>query len=225
MATLVDADSALAVKVSRWLDAGQGPEHRARHSGRRAVHDARPRHLAASRARRRSTFPTTTSISTSAPIRRSCAAPTSRPSGSIRGASAASTAKLRSSCTTCSLPTSDKPLNLSLQERLTDRRVNVRALIARCLGNLGEFEPILKDLNDAKLASYWASRGRCPAAGHSAQPGNGRQAASDDRAGPRERRAAILTAWSGASARKTWRKAARCSSSSTSSTRRWTSAC
>jgi hypothetical protein len=51
----------------------------------------------------------------------------------------------------------NKPLNLSLQERLTDRRVNVRALIARCLGNLEIFEPILKDLNDPKLASYWAS--------------------------------------------------------------------
>lgn len=51
----------------------------------------------------------------------------------------------------------EKPLNLSLRERLTDRRVNVRALIARCLGNLEEYEPILKDLNDAKLASFWAN--------------------------------------------------------------------
>ncbi|MCI0361685.1 MAG: hypothetical protein L0211_24640, partial [Planctomycetaceae bacterium] len=49
----------------------------------------------------------------------------------------------------------DKALNLSLAEALEHRQVNVRALAARCLAVLGEFEPILKELNDPRQYSFW----------------------------------------------------------------------
>jgi hypothetical protein len=48
-----------------------------------------------------------------------------------------------------------KPLNLSLQESMQDRRVEVRALAARCLATLGEFEPILKELSDSRQNAFW----------------------------------------------------------------------
>ena len=49
----------------------------------------------------------------------------------------------------------DKPLNLSLAEACEHRQVNVRSLAARSLGTLGEFEPLVKELSDAKQYSYW----------------------------------------------------------------------
>ena len=49
----------------------------------------------------------------------------------------------------------DKPLNLSLAEALEHRQVNVRSLAARCLANLDEFEPLLKELNDPRQYSFW----------------------------------------------------------------------
>jgi hypothetical protein len=51
----------------------------------------------------------------------------------------------------------ERPLVLSLQEAMKDRRVEVRALVARCLVALGEFEPILKEFNDPNQYSYWQS--------------------------------------------------------------------
>ena len=48
-----------------------------------------------------------------------------------------------------------KPLNLSLLERMQDRRVNVRALSARCMGYLDQFESLLKELNDPKQSAFW----------------------------------------------------------------------
>src|SRR5262245_61743405 len=51
----------------------------------------------------------------------------------------------------------ERPLVLSLQEAMKDRRVEVRALVARCLAALGEFEPILKEFGDANQYSYWQS--------------------------------------------------------------------
>jgi len=49
----------------------------------------------------------------------------------------------------------DKPLNLSLAETLEHRQVNVRSLAARCLAILDEFEPLLKELNDPRQYSFW----------------------------------------------------------------------
>ena len=51
----------------------------------------------------------------------------------------------------------DKPLNLSLLERMQDRRVNVRALSARCLGYLDEFEPLIKEFSDNRQYSFWTA--------------------------------------------------------------------
>jgi hypothetical protein len=53
------------------------------------------------------------------------------------------------------LVNNDRPLNLSLQETMKDRRVEVRALTARCLAALGDFEAILRELNDANQYSFW----------------------------------------------------------------------
>lgn len=50
---------------------------------------------------------------------------------------------------------SDRPLNVTLQEATKDRRVEVRALAARCLAAIGEFEPILRELGDSNQSSYW----------------------------------------------------------------------
>ncbi|MCU0880294.1 MAG: hypothetical protein MUF06_21180 [Pirellulaceae bacterium] len=49
----------------------------------------------------------------------------------------------------------DKPLSLSLVETLEQPRIEIRSLAARCLVPLGEFEPILKELNDPQQYSYW----------------------------------------------------------------------
>ncbi|MEX2173351.1 MAG: hypothetical protein WD872_03255 [Pirellulaceae bacterium] len=50
----------------------------------------------------------------------------------------------------------ERPLNVALLEATEHRQVNVRALAARCLSQLNQFEPILKDLNDARQYSFWA---------------------------------------------------------------------
>lgn len=49
----------------------------------------------------------------------------------------------------------DRPLNLSLAEMLQDRRVNVRSLAARCLAALGEYEPIVSEFSDPRQYSFW----------------------------------------------------------------------
>jgi hypothetical protein len=53
--------------------------------------------------------------------------------------------------------TADKPLNLSLAEACEHRQVNVRSLAARSLAFLGDFEPLVKELSDAKQYSYWGA--------------------------------------------------------------------
>jgi hypothetical protein len=49
----------------------------------------------------------------------------------------------------------ERPLNLTLQEMMKDRRV--RPLAARCLASLGEFEAVLRELGDANQYSFWQS--------------------------------------------------------------------
>jgi hypothetical protein len=49
----------------------------------------------------------------------------------------------------------DKPLSLSLVEALEQPRIEIRSLAARCLVPLGEFEPLLNELNDPQQYSYW----------------------------------------------------------------------
>jgi hypothetical protein len=49
----------------------------------------------------------------------------------------------------------ERPLSLSLQEIMKDRRVEVRALAARCLAALGEFDAVLRELADPNQYSFW----------------------------------------------------------------------
>ena len=50
-----------------------------------------------------------------------------------------------------------KPVHVTLAELMGDRRVDVRALAARCLASLGEFEPLIKELSSPQQKSFWAS--------------------------------------------------------------------
>ena len=155
-ATLVDADSALAVQVSRWIEPGKDPAAAAgipvvelfTTNGRVAWRQAGQEKIDIP-----ANFVYQYVGADPAELRGPFFPPEWIDSRSLSGIDRETSVVLHD------LIASDlaKPLNLSLQERLTDRRVNVRALIARCLGNLEVFEPILKDLSDPKLASYWAS--------------------------------------------------------------------
>ena len=50
----------------------------------------------------------------------------------------------------------DTPVHVRLAELMADRRVDVRALAARCLASLGEFEAIIKELSNPQQKSFWA---------------------------------------------------------------------
>lgn len=50
-----------------------------------------------------------------------------------------------------------RPLNLSLEEMTRDRRVEIRALAARCLAALDDFDAVIRELNDSRQYSYWSS--------------------------------------------------------------------
>jgi hypothetical protein len=49
-----------------------------------------------------------------------------------------------------------KPLNVSLQELMQHRRIEIRALTARCLASLHEFDPIIRELTDTRQNAYWS---------------------------------------------------------------------
>jgi hypothetical protein len=49
----------------------------------------------------------------------------------------------------------EKPLNVSLLEKLEDRRIEVQNLAARCLCAIDEFRPLLDDLSNPDFASFW----------------------------------------------------------------------
>jgi len=49
----------------------------------------------------------------------------------------------------------DRALSLALQEALQFRKVEVRSLAARCLTCLSEYEPALKEFSDERQKSYW----------------------------------------------------------------------
>lgn len=51
----------------------------------------------------------------------------------------------------------EKPVHIRLQELMSDRRAEVRALAARCLAQFGEFEPIVRELGNAQQKSFWAA--------------------------------------------------------------------
>lgn len=52
----------------------------------------------------------------------------------------------------------ERPLNLTLQEMMKDRRVEMRALAARSLAALDDFEPALRELADPNQYSFWSGQ-------------------------------------------------------------------
>jgi hypothetical protein len=153
-ATLVDADSSLAIRVSRWLPPGTDPEA---FTGMPVVE----------------IFNTGGRVAWQTPMLEKVEIPPQHviiyigadppelqgpfhaPEW-IDAKSISTTDRLASLGLEGSLdPT--KPLNLSLQEMTQDRRIEVRALSARCLATLEEFDPILRELNDPRQYSYWTS--------------------------------------------------------------------
>ena len=50
-----------------------------------------------------------------------------------------------------------RPVSVSLQEQVSNRLVEVRALAIRCLGLLDQYQPFVDALNDEDLRSYWGS--------------------------------------------------------------------
>ncbi|WP_425614388.1 hypothetical protein NA78x_004255 [Anatilimnocola sp. NA78] len=51
----------------------------------------------------------------------------------------------------------DKPLDITLAEHASGRRVEIRSLAARSLAALDQFEPLIAELNDPRQYSYWAA--------------------------------------------------------------------
>lgn len=49
-----------------------------------------------------------------------------------------------------------KPLEVPLLEQVGGRRIEGRSLASRCLGALDDFEPLLKQIADARQYAYWA---------------------------------------------------------------------
>src|SRR5678815_208753 len=50
----------------------------------------------------------------------------------------------------------EKPLDVRLEELLTDQAVDIRALAARCLACLDQFQPLIKDLGNLQQKAFWA---------------------------------------------------------------------
>lgn len=50
----------------------------------------------------------------------------------------------------------ERSLNVSLNEMMKDRRVEVRSLAARCLAAIGDFEAVIRELADVNQYSFWS---------------------------------------------------------------------
>jgi hypothetical protein len=153
-ATLVDADSALAVSLKLFLPPGSDPDTapvipiielfntRGRiawdESGKERVN------IPASHVR---IYAGSDPVETAGPF----APPEWIDSKSLTGTDRQSALVLER------LLEDDKPLNLTLAEALQHRQFDVRALAARCLAFLGDFEPLVNELSDVRQYSYWAS--------------------------------------------------------------------
>jgi hypothetical protein len=150
--TLVDADSVLAVKVARWVPPGEDPEAapgllviemynangRATWEQGESKFDIPARHV--------HVYVGTDPPETHGPF----FSPDWIDSKSIKPIDREAATALER------LIDFERPLNLSLQE-VTSKDRAVKALAARCLAALGEFEPILRELSDGNQYSFWAS--------------------------------------------------------------------
>jgi hypothetical protein len=152
VATLVDADSALAVSVKQFLPPGSDPETtpvipvvelfntRGRVAWDEAGHERV--NIPANHVR---IYAGIDPAETVGPY----AAPDWIDAKGLSGIDRQSAAELERMLDV------EKPLNLTLAEALGYRQVNVRSLAARCLSFLGDFEPLVKELNDPRQYSFW----------------------------------------------------------------------
>jgi len=156
VATLTDADSSLAIEVRPYLPPGTNPEMP--DAGVVPVVDlfsVRGSVVWQEEGQEPVTIPTNfgrtyvgvTPPVTSGPFK----APEWTDSRSVSGFDR------ETSLTLHELLSSEKPLTVSLQEQLQDRRAEIRALSARSLVALDQFEPIIKELGDNRQYSFWFS--------------------------------------------------------------------
>lgn len=152
IATLVDADSSLAIRVARWLPPGVDPEAvvgltivelfntKSRVTWQEVGQDRveiTPKHVLSyigpetPRVQGPFQSPDWVDVRNTPPIDR------------------------QASLSLESLLDQARPLTLALQEASQDRRVEVRSLSARCQVVLDEFEPMIRELSDARQYSFW----------------------------------------------------------------------
>jgi hypothetical protein len=155
--TLVDADSELAIKVARWIPPGADPEVAENASVVVEMYNRNGRATWQQAEKEKVDIPARFVHVYLADLPPETHGPYYAPEWidnrhvkPIDAETAPKLEKLRQ-------VDPERPLVLFLQEAMKDRRIEVRALVARCLAALGEFEPLLKEFGDANQYSYWQS--------------------------------------------------------------------
>lgn len=153
--TLVDADSVVAIKVMRWLPPGSDPEatdtvpviEMYNANGRSAWQEGAKNKVEIP-ARHVHVYYSSEPPETHGPF----LAPEWIDSKNVKPIDRdAGVALVR-------MISSERSLNLALQEIMKDRRVEMRALAARCLVALDDFEPALRELSDPNQYSFWTGQ-------------------------------------------------------------------
>lgn len=152
--TLVDADSSLAIKVSRWLPPGTDPEA---FSGMPVVemYNMGGRIAWQEPEQERSQIPpqhVVVYIGADPPeLQGPFIGPDWIDAKSISPIDRQASLSLEAALDP------GKSLNIALQETAQDRRVEVRALSARCLAVLDEFDQAIRELGDNRQYSFWTA--------------------------------------------------------------------
>jgi hypothetical protein len=152
MLTLVDADSVVAVKVIRWIPPGSDPEAtegvpvvEMYNANGRAAWQESDKSKVEIPARHVHVYYSSEPPETHGPF----LAPEWIDSKNVKPIERDAGVTLER------MISPDRPLNLTLQEVMKDRRVEMRALAARCLAALDDFEPALRELSDPNQYSFW----------------------------------------------------------------------
>jgi hypothetical protein len=150
--TLVDADTVLAIKVLRWLPPGSDPEATDRisvveiyNASGRAIWQLTDQNEVEIPARHVHVHYGSEPPETHGPF----LPPEWIDSKNVRSIDRDAGVTLER------LIDQERPLNLTLEEVMKDRRVEMRALAARCLAALDEFDPALQELADPNQYSFW----------------------------------------------------------------------
>jgi hypothetical protein len=149
--TLVDGDSVLAVKVTRWVPPGSDPETAPAESiielyntNGRVTWQPLDQPAVDIPARHVHVYQGTESPQTYGPFM----SPEWIDAKTIKPIDRDAAVALEK------MVASERPLNLTLQEVVTKDR-KVRPLATRCLATLGEFDAILHEFGDSQQYSYW----------------------------------------------------------------------